>query len=103
MKRRSVLAALAGVVLATTPAVADYPFCACRRQADAVFCRAGFSDGESAEGALLEVIADDGSRLQRLTFGPDSTLTFTPPSSGYYVLFDAGPGLTVEVEPRDIR
>ncbi|MET0313563.1 MAG: hypothetical protein ABW275_04155 [Hansschlegelia sp.] len=68
-----------------------------------MICRAGFSDGESAAGARLEVIADDGQTLQRLTFGPDSTLTFTPPASGYYVLFDAGPGLTVEIEPRHIR
>ncbi len=103
MRARAVLLALAATLAAATTARADYPFCRCRRQDGAVVCRAGFSDGQTAEGAALELIAEDGTTLSRMIFGPDSTLSFTPPPQDYYVLFDAGPGLTVEIEPRDIR
>ncbi|MET0313496.1 MAG: hypothetical protein ABW275_03815 [Hansschlegelia sp.] len=86
-----------------TPALADYPFCRCERVDAEVRCRAGFSDGESAEGAALEIISEDGRTLSRFVFGPGSTISFRPPDVPFYVLFDAGPGLTVEVERADIR
>jgi hypothetical protein len=90
-------------LIAASPAVADYPFCRCKRAGSEVQCRAGFSDGESAEGAALEIISDDGATATRMIFGPGSTISFKPPAAGFYVLFDAGPGLTVEVEQADIR
>ncbi|GLK56653.1 hypothetical protein JOD31_002686 [Methylopila capsulata] len=100
---RAPIVGLVAALTGTTPALADYPFCLCRKQADAIVCRAGFSDGETAEGAALEVVADDGTTLSRMRFGADSTLSFKPPTGGYYVLFDAGPGLSLEIDPRDIR
>jgi hypothetical protein len=90
-------------LIAANPAVADYPFCRCERVGAEVQCRAGFSDGESAEGAALEIISNDGATVARMIFGPGPTISFKPPADPFYVLFDAGPGLTVEVEQADIR
>lgn len=104
MKRTAaVLVALATVLCMASPAFAHYPFCVCTVQADKIVCKGGFSDGTSAEGVKLDVIAYDEKVLAANKFGADSTVRFERPPGEFFVLFDAGPGHVVEVDWRDIE
>ncbi len=96
------LAALAAVLCMTSSAFAHYPFCVCAKEGDKIVCKGGFSDGTSAEGVKLDVIAYDEKVLAANKFGPDSVVRFERPSGEFFVLFDAGPGHVVEVDWRDI-
>ncbi|MBP2228703.1 hypothetical protein J2847_001994 [Azospirillum agricola] len=97
------LAALAALCAAST-AQAHYPICECR-MADGrtVVCTGGFSDGSKAPGVVLDVIAYDEQVLVKGKLGEDSTLSFARPAQDFYVLFDAGPGHTVEIEHTAIK
>lgn len=101
--RISVAAALA-VLSAASTAQAHYPVCECRMvDARTVQCTGGFSDGSKAAGVVLDVIAYDEQVLVKGKLGPDSTLSFARPEQDFYVLFDAGPGHTVEIEHSAIK
>jgi len=97
--------ALTGVgVLFASVAEAHYPVCICQAvDAGMVICRAGFSDGSKAPGLVLDVISSDEQVLIEGRLGPDSTLSFPRPAQDFYVLFDAGPGQTVEIDHTSIK
>jgi hypothetical protein len=97
------LIALVAAVCMTSPAFAHYPFCTCAKEGGKIICKGGFSDGTSAEGVKLDVIAYDDKVLAANKFGPDSTVRFERPPGEFFVLFDAGPGHVVEVDWRDIE
>lgn len=103
MKWRFVLLAAAGVVAASA-AQAHYPICECKMaDAKTVKCTGGFSDGSKAPGVTLDVISYDEQVLVKGKLGSDSTIIFPRPAQDFYVLFDAGPGHTVEVEHTSIK
>lgn len=95
--------ALAMALGLATPALAHYPFCTCAVEGGKIVCKGGFSDGTTAEGVKLDVIAYDEKVLVANKFGPDSTVRFERPAGEFFVLFDAGPGHVVEVDWRDIE
>lgn len=100
------VSALAGLVTlcAAGMAEAHYPICECHMaEGDTVQCTGGFSDGSKAPGVVLDVIAYDEQVLVKGRLGPDSTLSFPRPVQDFYVLFDAGPGHTVEIEHTAIK
>ncbi|CAO3437722.1 hypothetical protein FBZ82_108154 [Azospirillum brasilense] len=100
------LFALAGLfaLCAAGAAEAHYPICECRMvEGETVQCTGGFSDGSKAPGVVLDVIAYDEQVLVKGKLGPDSTLSFPRPAQDFYVLFDAGPGHTVEIEHTAIK
>lgn len=105
--RVSALAALAAAsaLLGTmSVAHAHYPVCECTMaDGQTVTCTGGFSDGSKAVGVVLDVIAYDEQVLVKGKLGADSTLSFPRPAQDFYVLFDAGPGHTVEIEHSAIK
>ncbi|MCY1407228.1 hypothetical protein D3C76_506000 [compost metagenome] len=102
MKRLSLPGAL--FALAVSPAASAHGlFCECKAlDAEQVRCIAGMSDGSAAPGATLDVVGYDGGVILPGKLGADSSLTFRRPPGEFYVLFDLGPGHTVEVDHRDI-
>ncbi len=70
--------------------------------AQTVRCRGGYGHGEEAPGASMLVIDHAGQTLVAGKLDNASTLTFTRPAAGFYVLFDVGPGHQVVVEDDEI-
>lgn len=103
MTRRLLLAA--AVLLSTaTVAEAHHPTCRCRMEtAETVLCTGGFSDGSGAPGVVIDVIAQNEEMLIPGRLDADSTVRFRRPDRGFYVLMDAGPGHTVEIDGESIR
>ncbi|MBP2309490.1 hypothetical protein GBZ48_25680 [Azospirillum melinis] len=98
------VAAALSALCAATAAHAHYPVCECRMaDGQTVVCTGGFSDGSKAPGVVLDVIAYDEQVLVKGRLGEDSTLSFPRPAQDFYVLFDAGPGHTVEIEHSAIK
>jgi len=103
MKTRAALLAVAGI-LAASGARAHYPVCECKMMdATTVRCTGGFSDGSKAPGVTLDVISYDEQVLVSGKLDGESAITFPRPAQDFYVLFDAGPGHTVEVEHTAIK
>ncbi|WP_040566469.1 hypothetical protein [Magnetospirillum molischianum] len=99
-----VLLLTVAVFLFAPAAEAHYPVCKCRMiDAGIVKCTGGFSDGSKAPGVVLDVISYDEQVLVKGRLGSDSTLSFPRPDQDFYVLFDAGPGQTVEIEHDSIK
>ena len=105
------------LVLIASQAFAHTPLMSCYDDGDGVIiCEAGFSDGSSAAGAKVYVVeAEDykgdpeGKELydgKLVIFKGEmdefGEFTFKKSETPYIVIFDAGPGHTVEVEEEDI-
>lgn len=89
---------------AVSTAEAHHPTCKCRMlDSQTVMCTGGFSDGSKATGVVLDVIAYDERILISTRLGEDSSFTFRRPAEDFYVLLDAGPGHTVEIEHDAIK
>jgi hypothetical protein len=88
----------------SSPALAHTPFCRCE-MADrtTIRCKGGFSDGTSAEGVKLDVIAYNETILLSRKFDARSTVEFKKPGGTFYILFDAGPGNVIDVDHRELR
>jgi hypothetical protein len=84
-------------------ALAHTPLCACYDNGDgSVTCEAGFSDGSSAAGARMRVVAEDGVLLLEGKMDEFSEFTFDKPSGAYIVVFDAGKGHVIEINGKEI-
>lgn len=104
MSPRAPLLAALFILCAVSAAEAHHPTCQCWMvDGQTVRCTGGFSDGSKAPGVVLDVIAYDEQVLVKGRLGADSTLAFPRPAQDFYVLFDAGPGHTVEVEHSAIK
>ncbi len=105
MKRLVSAVVAAGLVVAVSSAAeAHYPVCDCKMiDAVTVQCVGGFSDGSAAPGVVVDVISYDEQVLIAGKLDEASTLRFPRPDQDFYVLFDAGPGHTVEVEHTAIK
>ena len=82
---------------------AHYPFCNCALQGEEIVCEAGFSDGSGASGVSVDLISYDEEVISAQAFSEQSTARFTPFEGEFYILLDAGPGHTVEVDWHDIE
>lgn len=67
-----------------------------------VLCEGGFSDGSSAAGAAVSILDATGKVLQQGKVDANSEFRFTKPKGQFKVLFDAGPGHSVEIPGKDI-
>jgi hypothetical protein len=67
-----------------------------------VICEGGFSDGSSASGADVSVLDGSGKVVLKGKMDANSEFRFTKPKTNYKVMFDAGPGHSVEVLGKDI-
>lgn len=86
-----------------TVAYAHTPLCSCYDNGDGtVTCEGGFSDGSSGAGVSLTVQDASGTVLTKGKMNEDSELNFKKPGESYRVIFDAGPGHTVEIDGEDI-
>ncbi len=106
MKRRPVpralLCGLFGALSAV--AMAHEPIARCTAiDARTIRCKGGYADGEGAPGTTMDVIAHDGTVLIAGKLDKASTLTFTRPEGGFYVLFDVGPGHQAVIEHDEIE
>ncbi len=95
---------LAAMSLFAVSASAHPPFCVCKMiDATTVRCEGGFANGTGVPGVKLDVIRYDESVVLETTFGADSTVTFKRPDGEFYILFDAGPGNSFDVDYKDIQ
>jgi hypothetical protein len=51
----------------------------------------------------LDVVRYDESIILQTSFGTDSTVSFRKPDGEFYLLFDAGPGQSFDVDYKDIQ
>jgi hypothetical protein len=80
------------------------PFCVCKMiDATTVGCEGGFADGTGVPGVRLDVVRYDESIILQTSFGIDSTVSFRKPDGEFYMLFDAGPGQSFDVDYKDIQ
>lgn len=93
---------IAGLALSSV-AQAHSPVCRCNAEGAEIVCQGGFSDGSSASGVTLEVISHDEEVLFSGTLDGESKIRFARPDKDFYVLMDAGPGHTVELDFTDIE
>ncbi|WPL18743.1 hypothetical protein Thiowin_03833 [Thiorhodovibrio winogradskyi] len=94
---------LASTLLTATAAFAHTPLCACYDMGDGtVLCEGGFSDGSSASGVGIMVVDTKGNSLIEGEMSEDSEFEFDKPEGEYSVVFDAGPGHSIEINGKDI-
>ena len=92
------------LALGAAVAQAHNPICECFDNADGtITCEGGFSDGATAAGVPLRVIAASGRILIDGAMGERSDFTFDKPSERFRVEFDAGEGHVVQIDGRDIE
>ncbi|WP_221930901.1 hypothetical protein [Telmatospirillum sp. J64-1] len=98
------LLAAAAILGLSSPAWAHNPVCYCDAVGETqIQCMGGFSDGSDAPGVPIEVISYDEQVLISGVLDGDSTFIFDRPEGEFYVLFDAGPGHTVEIDYTEIQ
>ncbi|MGF1910050.1 hypothetical protein L4C38_11450 [Vibrio kasasachensis] len=90
-------ALLPGIAMAHTPLFSCYDF-----GDNTILCEGGFSDGSSAAGVEVLVLDATGKELIKSEMNDDGELEFQKPSVDYKVMFNAGPGHSIEVEGKDI-
>lgn len=99
--RKTRWTALMGFILilaASGPALAHTPVCSCYGIGDGtVVCEGGFSDGSSAAGVEVRVVAEDGKVLEKGKMNDFSEFEFEKPDVPYKVIFDAGKGHEVKI------
>jgi hypothetical protein len=96
--------ALGAVLLSAGSASAHPPFCVCKKiDAAMIRCEGGFADGTGVSGVRLDVVRYDETIAIETKFGADSTVSFRAPEGEFYVLFDAGPGQSFDVDYKDIQ
>ncbi|WED24269.1 hypothetical protein L3Q72_15410 [Vibrio sp. JC009] len=84
-------------------ALAHTPLCSCYDNGDGtVLCEGGFSDGSSAAGVEMLVLDASGNELIKSEINEDGEFEFNKPSSDYKVVFNAGPGHSIEIPGSDI-
>ncbi|MBM6550609.1 hypothetical protein [Marinomonas ostreistagni] len=99
--RRTALVALSGVW--SSLALAHFPFVECHQGTVDIVCQGGFSDGSSAQGITVDLISYDEEIIASKTFNDASSVEFAPYDGEFYILLDAGPGHTVEVDWNEIK
>lgn len=103
MHKRTAISVGCFLLTFSLPSFAHFPFCECVMKADEIHCSAGFSDGSGASGVTVDLISYDEEIIQQNNFSETSTAQFTPYDGEFYILLDAGPGHTVEVDWHDIQ
>lgn len=99
-----IIAVIGAVSLFIGAAWAHPPFCICKMaNATTVRCEGGFANGTGVPGVRLDVVRYDESVVLQTKFGADSTVSFRKPDGEFYVLFDAGPGQSFDVDYKDIQ
>ncbi|MCQ4264153.1 hypothetical protein CXK91_21060 [Stutzerimonas stutzeri] len=99
----AVVAAVLLIGIAQQVAAHQAPFCQCKAVGErTVRCVGGFSGGVPATGVTLDVIDYDERILVAGKLDEEASFTFERPETPFYILFDAGPGYTVEIDHRDL-
>lgn len=83
-------------------ALAHFPFVECHQGAVDIVCQGGFSDGSGVAGVTIDLISYDEEIIASKEFDEQSSVHFKPYDGEFYILLDAGPGHTVEVDWNEI-
>lgn len=102
MKRYRLLLALVACGFASS-ALAHFPFCTCKAEGSEIVCEGGFSDGSGAEGVTVDLISYDEELIQSTALNGQSLTRLDPYAGEFYILLDAGPGHTVEIDWTEIE
>lgn len=100
---KKILMPMIAVALFSAQALAHTPLCSCYDNGDGtVLCEGGFSDGSSAAGVAMTVMDASDKELIKSEINEDGEFEFDKPSVEYKVLFNAGPGHSIEILGKDI-
>lgn len=100
--KKLVLSLLVSASFIPSIAVAHTPLFDCYLDEESVLCEGGFSDGSSASGVEILVIDASGKNLITSKLNEDAEIEFDKPEADYKVIFNAGPGHTIEKNSDDI-
>lgn len=101
MKKSTLLLLISAAV--PSLALAHTPLFSCYDSGDGtVLCEGGFSDGSSASGVEIQVLDGSGAELIKSELNEDAEIEFKKPEGAYKVMFNAGPGHSIEVDGKDI-
>ncbi|BDR15625.1 hypothetical protein [Vibrio sp. STUT-A11] len=99
---KATLTLLLGTLIPSV-SMAHTPLCSCYDFGDnTILCEGGFSDGSSAAGVEMLVLDGAGNELIKSEINEDGEFEFQKPSGDYKVLFNAGPGHSIEIDGKDI-
>ncbi len=86
-------------------ASAHTPMFSCFDNGDGtIACEGAFSDGSSAAGVFIEVKDAQGVSLAKKKMDETGTVVFDKPKEpSYRVVFDGGPGHTLEIKGKNIQ
>ncbi len=97
------IAVLFGVLFFPVEILAHSALLNCFDNGDGTFtCQGGYSDGSSATGIAILVRDEDGNILRKARLNADSEVVLERPQGDFSVVFDGGPGHSVEVEGRSL-
>lgn len=100
--KKSVLGLLVAASLIPSIASAHTPLFDCYLDDTSVLCEGGFSDGSSASGVEILVVDAAGNNLIKSKLNEDAEIEFSKPEVDYKVIFNAGPGHTIEKDGKEI-
>lgn len=101
--RFALSAALFALLQTAAAAHGHMPLCMCADNGDnTITCQGGFSDGSSAAGVTMRILATDGRLLMEGRMDEEAEFTFQKPRNDFVVLFDAGPEHQLRVPGRQI-
>lgn len=100
--KKLVLGLLVSASLVPSIASAHTPLFDCYLDDSSVLCEGGFSDGSSASGVEILVVDTAGKNLITSKLNEDAEIEFDKPEVEYKVIFNAGPGHTIEKDGKDI-
>jgi len=90
------------VAFAAMSAFAHTPLMSCFDNGDGtVTCEGGFSDGSSASGVKMHIMAG-GKEVLSGKMDENSEFTYKKPAGDYSAIFDAGEGHRIEIKGSEI-
>ncbi len=84
--------------LSSTQVLAHYPTLDCAKQAQLVHCKAGYSDGTAAQGAIIRLYSYDEELLFSAKADQHSEVSFVIPKTEYFISFNPGHDRPAEVD-----
>jgi len=93
----------AGLLFASSAALAHYPLMECWSKGDIIECQAGYSDGSKATDYAVNMYDYDDNLIAKVKTDKRSIATFKRSADEFYIVFDSGHEYPVEVDGVEIN